>query len=192
MSNLVYRSVLKARLIVLIHQLGFIRAVSWIAQNAESHWSHVYITLIVENISFHAFYKRCGLQRDLKSFSSWITFKDDEYFSCTFPLFAKTTNLFNATGHHACSPAPANISIGNLLLGGGCILSISPCWPLHTYPSSLQCNFCIPDRLMIFVLWLLYVMQLSSVVSQSIFQVEHQILIDEINVKSLILIVLLA
>jgi len=35
-------------------------------------------------------------------------------------------------------------------------------------------------------------MQLSSVFSQSIFQVEHQILIDEINVKSLILIVLLA
>jgi len=21
-----------------------------------------------------------------------------------------------------------------LLVGGGCILSISPCWPLHTYP----------------------------------------------------------
>jgi len=24
----------------------FVRAVSWSAQNAESHWSHVYITLI--------------------------------------------------------------------------------------------------------------------------------------------------
>jgi len=67
-SNLVYRGVLKARLITLIHQLGFIRAVSWSAQNVESHWSHVHITLIVENISFHAFYKRCGLQRDFKSF----------------------------------------------------------------------------------------------------------------------------
>jgi len=37
--------------------LGFIRAVSWSAQNAESHWSHVHITLIVEHINFHAFYK---------------------------------------------------------------------------------------------------------------------------------------
>jgi len=28
------------------HQLGFIRSVSWSAQNAESHWSHVHITVI--------------------------------------------------------------------------------------------------------------------------------------------------
>jgi len=27
------------------HQLGFIRAVSWNAQNGESHWSHVHFTL---------------------------------------------------------------------------------------------------------------------------------------------------
>ena len=72
-SSLVYRDVLKARLITLIHPLGFIRAVSCSAQNAESHWSHVHITLIVENISFHTFCKRCGLQRDLKSFSSCLT-----------------------------------------------------------------------------------------------------------------------
>jgi len=45
------------------HQLGFIRAVSWSAQNAESHWSNVHITLIVEHTNFHAFYKKCGLQR---------------------------------------------------------------------------------------------------------------------------------
>jgi len=72
-SNLVYGGVLKAGLITLIHHLGFIRAVSWSAQNAESHWSYVHITLIVENICFHAFYKRCGLQRDLKSFPSCLT-----------------------------------------------------------------------------------------------------------------------
>jgi len=30
-----------------IHQFVFIRAVSWSAQNAESHWSHVHITLKV-------------------------------------------------------------------------------------------------------------------------------------------------
>jgi len=39
------------------HHLGFIRAVSWSEQNAESHWSHVHITLTAENFSFHAFYK---------------------------------------------------------------------------------------------------------------------------------------
>jgi len=32
------------------HQLGFIRAVRWSAQNAESHWSHVHITLTVEHL----------------------------------------------------------------------------------------------------------------------------------------------
>ena len=42
------------------------------------------------------------------------------------------------------------------------------------------------------VLWIFYVMQLNSVFSQSIFQFEHQILMDEINVKSVILRFLLA
>jgi len=37
------------------HHLRFIRAVSWSAQNAESHWSHVHITLTVKHFSFHAF-----------------------------------------------------------------------------------------------------------------------------------------
>jgi len=54
------------------HQLGFIRAVSWSAQNAESHWSHVHIALTEEHFTFHAFYK-CGLQRDLMSCSSRLT-----------------------------------------------------------------------------------------------------------------------
>ena len=74
-------------------------------------------------------------------------------------LFQKATNLFNATEHHACSPTPTKISIDILipaaktfgrklaqptsqndfnlfllLVGGGCIFSISPCWPLPTYP----------------------------------------------------------
>jgi len=53
------------------HQLGFIRAVSWSAQNAESHQSHVHITLTVEHFSFHAFYK-CGLQRNSMSCSSHL------------------------------------------------------------------------------------------------------------------------
>ena len=50
-------------------------------------------------------------------------------------------------GHHACSSTPAKISIDIFLPGGGCILSTSTCWPLNTYPSGLQCNVCIPDRL---------------------------------------------
>jgi len=31
------------------HNLGFNRAVSWSAQNAEAHWSHVHVTLTVEH-----------------------------------------------------------------------------------------------------------------------------------------------
>jgi len=54
------------------HRLSFIRAVSWSAPNAESHWSHAHITLTVEHFSFHAFYK-CGVQRDLMSCSSRLT-----------------------------------------------------------------------------------------------------------------------
>jgi len=37
-------------------------------------------------------------------------YDDDEYVSCTFPYFENATNLFNATGHHACSPTPTKIS----------------------------------------------------------------------------------
>jgi len=55
------------------HQLGFIRAVSWSAQNAEWHWFHVHITTTVQHFSFHAFYKKCGIQRDLMSWSSGLT-----------------------------------------------------------------------------------------------------------------------
>jgi len=57
------------------HHLYFIRAVSWSAQNVESHWSHVHITLIVEHFSFDTLYKKCGLQRDLMSCSSRLTLR---------------------------------------------------------------------------------------------------------------------
>jgi len=56
-------------------QLAFIRAVSWSAQNAESHWSHLHITLTLEHFNVHAFYKKCGLQPDLMSCSSRLTLK---------------------------------------------------------------------------------------------------------------------
>jgi len=81
----------------------FIRAVSWSVQNPESHWSQVHITLKVEHFSFHAFYKKCGLQHDLISCSRWLTLQR-RYFSCTFPFFEKATILFNANRHYACSP----------------------------------------------------------------------------------------
>jgi len=55
------------------HQLGFIRPVSRSDQNAEPHWSHVHITLTVQHFSFHAFFKKSGLQRDLMSCSSRLT-----------------------------------------------------------------------------------------------------------------------
>jgi len=45
-----------------IHQMGFVRTVSWSSQNVESHWSHVHITLIGEHINFHAFCKKYVLQ----------------------------------------------------------------------------------------------------------------------------------
>ena len=44
-------------------------------------------------------------------FKSLDVKKTTNIFSCTFPFFEKATNLFNATGHHACSPTPTKISI---------------------------------------------------------------------------------
>ena len=140
------------------HHLSFIRVVSRSTQNPESHWSQVHVTLKVEHFSFHAFYK-CGLQGDLMSCLSWLKLQR-RYFSCIFPFFEKATNLFNAAGHYACSPTPyqnlhwypptsskniwSKISIAyftkwfqsvfTVAVGGGCIFSISPCCPLHTYP----------------------------------------------------------
>jgi len=55
------------------HQLDFIRAVSWSVQFAESHWSHVHITLTAEHFNFHAFYEKGGLQHDWMSCSSRLT-----------------------------------------------------------------------------------------------------------------------
>jgi len=54
------------------HHLGFIRAVSLSAQNAESYWSHMHITRTVERFRFHAFYT-CRLLRDLMSCSRRLT-----------------------------------------------------------------------------------------------------------------------
>jgi len=100
----------------------------------------------------------------------------------------KSYKSFQSSAHHACSPTPTKISIDILLPGGGCILSISPFWPLNTIHTHLAYNV-ISAYLIVLVtvaLRLFYVMQLKSVFPESIFQIEHQILMDEINVKSLI------
>jgi len=52
------------------------------------------------------------------SCSSRLTlhYKDDKYFFLAhFRFLKKLTNLFTATGHHACSPTPTKISIDILL-----------------------------------------------------------------------------
>ena len=64
-----------------------------------------------------------------RSSSSCLTLQRRLIFFCTLPLLVKATNLSNAAAHHACSPTPTKISIDILLPGGGCFLSISPCWP---------------------------------------------------------------
>jgi len=56
------------------HHLFLLSELSnWSAQNAESHWSHVHISLTGEHFSFHAFHKKSGLQCDLMSCSSRLT-----------------------------------------------------------------------------------------------------------------------
>ena len=93
------------------HQLGFIRAVSWSAQNPESHWSHMHITLTVVRVSLlHSYSNTSTFMHFIRSVgygAVWCLvqlaqrYKGDKYF---FPFFENATNLFNAAGHHACSP----------------------------------------------------------------------------------------
>jgi len=69
------------------HHLRFIRAVSWSAQNVESHWSHVHITLTVNTSVFMHFYKTCWLQRDLISCSSRLTLQRRKIFFLHISVF---------------------------------------------------------------------------------------------------------
>ena len=117
------------------------------------------ISLLQSNISvFMHFIRSVGYSAIWYLVQVALRYKDDKYFSCTFQFFEKATNHFNATEHHACSPTPTKISIDILLptakkvwpkisvayftkwfqsifaVGGGCVLSISTCWPLPTYP----------------------------------------------------------
>jgi len=88
------------------HQLGFIRAVSWNAQNAESHWSHVHITLTPEHFNFHAFYEKCGLQRDLMSCSSRLTLQRRWIFFWHISNFWKSYKSFLCYWMSGMQPHP--------------------------------------------------------------------------------------
>jgi len=55
-----------------IHQLDFIRAVSWSAQNGESHWSHVHITLMYNTSSFMHLIRSVGYSQGLWSRSRGV------------------------------------------------------------------------------------------------------------------------
>jgi len=76
------------------HKLGFIRAVSWSAQFAESHWSFVHITLTVERSNFHAFYKKCGSRRDLMSCSCRLMLQRRFIFFLRISVFWKSHKTF--------------------------------------------------------------------------------------------------
>jgi len=98
------------------HQLGFIRPDSWSAQNSEPHWSHVHITLTVEHFSFHAFFKKCGSQRDFDVlFKSLNVTKTINIFLAHFRFSKKQQVFLNAAGHNACCPTTTKISIDILL-----------------------------------------------------------------------------
>jgi len=76
------------------HRLGFIRVVSWSAQNAESLWPHVHITLKVEHIHFHALYKKSGLQRRLMSCSCCLMLQRRWIFFLHISVFWKSYKSF--------------------------------------------------------------------------------------------------
>ena len=98
------------------HQLSFIRAVGWSAQNAFAlvvRAYHCYSrTLQFSCISYEVL---LAARFDVL-FKSLNVTKTINTFLAHFRVFEKATNLFNATGHHACSPTPTKISIDILLL----------------------------------------------------------------------------
>jgi len=65
-----------------IHQLDFIIAANWSAQNVESHWSHVHITFIVEHFNIE---------------EAWVTARFDVLFKSL--NVTKTINIFLAHFH---------------------------------------------------------------------------------------------
>jgi len=125
--NLLLDTVLQFSLLPLITYLdvnkhsNIVEHINWVlselsvgsAQNPESHWSDVHITLKVEHFSFHALYKKCGLQRDLMSCSSWLTLQRRS-FSCTFPFLKKLQIFLMLPGiMHAAPPLPKSPPISS-------------------------------------------------------------------------------
>ena len=85
------------------HQLGFIWAVSRTLQ-----FSSIFLVWVTARFCFVQVAK---------------CYKDDTYFSGTFPFFEKATNIFNATGHHCMQPHPYQN------LHWYCLISRKNIWP---------------------------------------------------------------
>ena len=94
--------------------MGFIRAVRWSAQNAESHCSHVRITVTVKHINFHAFY--VWVSARLMSCLNCLALQRQAFYS-TLLLFEKGKNLFNSTGQYTCSLTLTQNSVDMFLPG---------------------------------------------------------------------------
>jgi len=97
-----------------IHQLSFVRAVGWSAQNA--------FALVAR--AYHSYSRT--LQFSCISYEVWVAARFDVLFKSLvtksintflayFRFFEKATKLFNATGHHACSLTRTKTSTDILL-----------------------------------------------------------------------------
>jgi len=101
----------------IVDQLGFIRVVSWGAQNAESHCSHVHITFRVEHFSFYAFHKKCGVTaRFGVLFKSLNVTKAMNLFLAHFRFLKKLQIFLMLLGiMHAAPPLPNSPMISSYL-----------------------------------------------------------------------------
>ena len=111
-----------------------------------------------------------------------------------WPTNLKRGEIFEVCPKRGQSGKPG-FNLFLLLVGGGCALSISPCRLLHTYLRTHPAYNIISAYIIVW--WLLSCdfcqwCHLARSFHNQIFQAYHQILIDEINVKSFILIVILA
>ena len=123
----------------------------------ESHWSHVHITLTVKHFIFHAFLQNVlVIARFDLLFKSLNVTKTVNISLAHLRFFKKLQMFLMLLGFiHAAPPLPKSplipaaktfglklaqptsqndFNLFLLLAGGGCILSISPCWTLPTYP----------------------------------------------------------
>jgi len=102
------------------HKLDFIRAVSWSAQNAESHWLHV-------QRSYHSYSRT--LQFSCILYEVWVIARFDVLLKLL--KIKKTINIFLAHFHFL-----KKLQISSLLLLG--IMHVAPPFPQSLLISSYQ------------------------------------------------------